>query len=75
MTEKDIWDKAYNRIFELYGDMPDLRIISRFYSEKQAFMPYGVGKYFYEHFRFRAEIKQVGELMIVKNAVGYCRCL
>ncbi|MBQ7358175.1 MAG: hypothetical protein IJW65_05525, partial [Clostridia bacterium] len=23
MTEKEIWDKAYKRIFELYGDMPD----------------------------------------------------
>ena len=31
MTEKEIWDKAYNRIFELYGDMPDLRLVSRFY--------------------------------------------
>ena len=48
MTEKEVWDKAYKRIFELYGDMPDLRIVSRFYSEKQAFMPYEVGKYFYD---------------------------
>ena len=46
MTEKEIWDKAYKRIFELYGDMPNLRIISRFYSEKQALMQYEVGKYF-----------------------------
>ena len=38
MTEKEIWDEAYKRIFKFYGDMPDLRIISRFYSEKQAFM-------------------------------------
>ena len=28
MTEKEIWDKAYKRIFELYGDMPDLRILN-----------------------------------------------
>ena len=47
MTEKEIWDKAYKRIFELYGDMPVLRIVSRFYSEKQGFMQYEVGKYFY----------------------------
>ena len=46
MTEKEIWDNAYKRIFELYGDMPDLRIVSRFYSEKQAFMQYEVGKHF-----------------------------
>ena len=38
MTEKEIWDKAYKRVFELYGDAPDLRIVSRFYSEKQAFI-------------------------------------
>ena len=31
MTEKEIWDKAYKRIFELYGNMPDLRIVSRFF--------------------------------------------
>ena len=37
MSEKEIWDKAYKRIFELYGDMPDLRIVSRYFSEKQAF--------------------------------------
>lgn len=29
MTEKEICDKAYKRIFELYGNVPDLRIISR----------------------------------------------
>ena len=34
MTEKEAWDKAYKRIFELYGNVPDLRIVSRFYSEK-----------------------------------------
>ena len=45
MTEKEIWDKAYKRIFELYGNVPDLRIVSRFYSEKQAFMQYEIGKF------------------------------
>ena len=72
MTEKEIWDKAYKRIFEIYGDMPDLRIISRFYSEKQAFMQYEVGKYFYDLFRLRDEVKQADERMIVKNTVASC---
>ena len=56
MTEKEIWDKAYKRIFELYGDMPDLRIVSRFYSEKQGFMQYEVGKYFFDLVKLRGEI-------------------
>ncbi len=72
MTEKEIWDRAYKRIFELYGDMPDLCIVNRFYSEKQAFMQYEVGKYFYDLFRLRAEVKQANEQMVVKNTVASC---
>ena len=72
MTEKEIWDKAYNRIFELYGDMPDLRIISRFYSEKQAFMQYEVGKYFYDLAKLRREAEDEGERLIVKAPVVSC---
>ena len=72
MTEKEIWDKAYKRIFELYGDMPDLRIVSRFYSEKQAFMQYEVGKYFYNLAKLRREAERVGERLIVKNVVASC---
>ena len=34
MKHKEIFDKAYNRLTELYGDTPDIQIISRFYSEK-----------------------------------------
>ena len=65
MTEKEIWDKAYNRIFELYGDMPDLRIISRFFSEKKAFMQYEVGKYFYDLAKLRREAEGASEQLIV----------
>ncbi len=72
MTEKEIWDKAYKRIFELYGDMPDLRIVSRFYSEKQAFMQYEVGKYFYDLFTLRAEVKQADDRLIVKAPIASC---
>ena len=72
MTEKKIWDKACKRIFELYGDMPDLRIVSRFYSEKQAFMQYEVGKYFYDIAKLRREAEDAGERLIVKNVIASC---
>ena len=72
MTEKEFWDKAYTKIFELYGNMPDLRIISRFYSEKQAFMQYEIGKYFYDLAKLRREAEGVGERLIVKAPVASC---
>ena len=72
MTEIEIWDKAYKRIFELYGNVPDLRIVSRFYSEKHAFMQYEVGKYFYDLAGLRREAEAAGERLIVKNAVTSC---
>ena len=72
MTEKEVWDKAYKRIFELYGDMPDLCIISRFFSEKQAFMQYEVGKYFYDLAKLRRGAEEAGERLIVKAPVASC---
>lgn len=35
--KKDIWNKATARLYELYGDNPDARILNRFYSEKMIF--------------------------------------
>ena len=72
MTKTELWNKAYKRIFEIYGDMPDLRIISRFYSEKQAFMQYEVGKYFFDLEKLRREAEGAGERLIVKNVVASC---
>lgn len=72
MTEKEIWGNAYKRIFEIYGDMPDLRIVSRFYSEKQTFMQYEVGKYFYNLAKLRREAEEAGERLIVKAPVASC---
>lgn len=72
MTEIEIWDKAYKRIFELYGDMPDLRIVSRLYSERQAFMQYEIGKYFYDLAKLRREAEEAGERLIVKNVDASC---
>lgn len=34
MKHKEIFDKAYRRLKELFGDAPDIKILSRFYSEK-----------------------------------------
>lgn len=72
MTEKEIWDSAYKKIFERYGDMPDLRIVSRFHSEKQAFMQYEVGKHFYDLAKLRHEAEDAGERLIVKNVDASC---
>ena len=72
MTEKEIWDKAYKRIFELYGNVPDLRIVSRFFIEKQAFMQHEVGKYFYDLAKLRREAEEAGERLIVKAPVASC---
>ena len=34
MTNKEFWASAYNRLTELYGEDIDVRILNRFYSEK-----------------------------------------
>lgn len=72
MLENEIWDKARDRIFELYGDRPDCRIISRFYSEKMFFAHRKVGKYFYDLAMLRAEAEKSGERLVVKNPVMSC---
>lgn len=33
----ELWKKAENTLYALYGDMPDIRILNRFYSEKMTF--------------------------------------
>ena len=45
---EEIWDKAYKRIFELYGENPDIQIMTRFMSEKKDLSHYGVAEYFDE---------------------------
>lgn len=34
---KSLWGKAHERIIDIYGDMPDVRILNRFYSEKMIY--------------------------------------
>ena len=42
MTREEIWNKAYTRIFELYGENPALNIVNRFLSEKAALAHFDV---------------------------------
>ena len=35
--KRELWEKAEKALYALYGDMPDIRILNRFYSEKMAF--------------------------------------
>ena len=35
--KRNLWKKAHNALTCLYGDMPDVRILNRFYSEKMLF--------------------------------------
>ena len=48
MTREEIWNKAYTRIFELYGENLDLNIVNRFLSEKATLSHFGVAEYFEE---------------------------
>lgn len=36
-VKKELWQKAEKTLYALYGDMPDIRILNRFYSEKMIF--------------------------------------
>ena len=47
MTHREeLWNKAYKKLFELYGETPDIQIVNRFLSEKRFLADYGVAKYF-----------------------------
>ena len=74
MTREEIWNKAYTRIFELYGEDPDFRIVNRFLSEKAALAHYfGVVEYFEEIAGICQEsIEKYNEKLVVKNTVASC---
>ena len=73
MTSEEIWDKAYKRIFELYGENPDLNIVNRFLSEKVALAHFGVAEYFEELAGICQEsIEKYNEKLVVKNTVCSC---
>ena len=73
MTREETWDKAYKRIFELYGVDPDFRIVNRFLSEKAALSHFGVAAYFEELAGICQEsIEKYNEKLVVKNTVCSC---
>ena len=73
MTREEIWNKAYTRIFELYGEDPDFRIVNRFLSEKAALAHFGVAEYFEELAGICQEsIEKYNEKLVVKNTVASC---
>ena len=73
MTREEIWNKAYTRIFELYGKNPDLKIINHLLSEKAALAHLGVAEYFEELAGICQEsIEKYNEKLVVKNTVCSC---
>ena len=75
MTHREeIWNKAYKRIFELYGENPDLRIVNhRFLSEKAALAHFGAAEYFEEIAKIFSEaMDEYNEKLICKNIVSSC---
>ena len=75
MTQREeIWNKAYKRIFELYGENPDLRIVNRFLSEKAALAAhFGAAEYFEEIAKIFSEaMDEYNEKLICKNIVSSC---
>ena len=73
MTREEIWNKAYKRIFELYGENPNLNIVNRFLSEKATLAHFGVGEYFEELAGICQEsIEKYNEKLVVKNTVASC---
>ena len=73
MMREEIWNKAYKRIFELYGENPNLNIVNRFLSEKAALAHFGVAEYFEELAGICQEsIEKYDEKLVVKNTVASC---
>ena len=73
MTREEIWNKAYKRIFELYGENPDLNIVNRLLSEKAALAHLGVGKYFEEIAHILEEsVTKYNEKLVAKASVTSC---
>lgn len=74
MTQREeLWNKAYKKIFELYGETPDIQIVNRFLSEKRFLADYSVAEYFDELAGIcRESIEKYNEKLIAKNTVSCC---
>lgn len=74
MTHREeLWNKAYKKIFELYGETPDIQIVNRFLSEKRFLADYGVAEYFDELASIIKESVEVyDEKLLAKSNVSNC---
>lgn len=74
MTREEIWNKAYTRIFELYGENPNLNIVNRFLSEKAALSHFGgIAEYFEEIAHILEEsVTKYNEKLVAKASVTSC---
>lgn len=75
MTHREeLWNKAYKKLFELYGETPDIQIVNRFLCEKAALAyGYGVAEYFEELANVcRESLEKYNEKLISKNTVSCC---
>ena len=73
MTRENVWNKAYKRIFELYGKNPDLKIVNRFFSEKAALSHFGVAEYFEELANVcRESLEKYNEKLPIKSTISSC---
>jgi len=74
MTHREeLWNKAYNRIFELYGENPGVEIGSRFLAEKQTLEYFGIAEYFDELAGICKEsLDKYNEKLVIKNTVASC---
>ena len=70
MNKTELWNKAYNKLIGLYGTTPDIRIVNRFLSEKQAFSQFDCITYFDIIGKLRAEIAEKGEVLIGRSVIG-----
>ena len=68
----DLWQKAEDALRALYGDMPDLFILNRFYSEKMAFFGSDVIISWARVGEICREAASRNHLAMVRGTVGSC---
>ena len=69
-----LWDAAHKRLCELYGDMPDVRILNRFYSEKMIFENTDNPIIWDVIGAIRERARERGELISLSGTDGCCLC-
>jgi DNA polymerase III alpha subunit (gram-positive type) len=74
MTHREeLWNKAEQRLYELYGDYPDLRIKNRFFEEKKALSHLGVAEYFDQLGEICIKsLDEYNEKLPIKSTISSC---